>query len=329
MGSTNWSDDHYRDRARVRKETGKSAFEYDADLRAQPESERKVHDKMNPYGVQVRESRDSETHPVSRAVAVLFDVTGSMQRVPRILQENLPRLMGLLIRKGYLEHPQIMVGGIGDATCDKAPLQVGQFESGIEIEDDLGKLYLEGGGGAHITESYELALYFLARHTSIDCHEKRGQRGYLFVIGDEMPYKFVKRAEIARVIGDRVQVDVPIEDVLAELEQRYDVYYVIPKMTQHWGNETVHSRWVQLLGQNVLRLEDPAGICELIASTVGIAEGKVDFENLEGDLKEAGSTPSIVRAVSNALDAVGAGNRPRGTALDVPNSGAGSGLTEL
>ena len=38
-------------------------------------------------------------HPASRAVAVLFDVTGSMQAVPRILQENLCRLFDLLVDK--------------------------------------------------------------------------------------------------------------------------------------------------------------------------------------------------------------------------------------
>src|SRR4051794_18502556 len=168
MGSTRWSDDHYRDRARLRAAAGVDAFEHDDAIRAGA-APAVVHQKMNPFGVQVRESRDSEAHPESHAVAVLFDVTGSMQSVPRILQENLPRLMALLIRKGYLEHPQILIGAIGDATCDRSPLQVGQFESGIEIEEDLGKLFLEGGGGGHIPESYELAMYFLARHTALDC----------------------------------------------------------------------------------------------------------------------------------------------------------------
>src|SRR6516165_5814987 len=208
MGTTRWSDDHYRDRARLRALTGKDAFEHDHAIRIGA-AKRAVHQKMNPRGVKVRESRDSDAHPESHAVGVLFDVTGSMQTVPRILQENLPRLMGLLIRKGYLEHPQILIGAIGDATCDAAPLQVGQFESGIEIEGDLGKLFLEGGGGGHITESYELALYFMARHTALDCFAKRGQRGYLFVIGDEAPYPKVKRHEMARHIGDHLQADIP------------------------------------------------------------------------------------------------------------------------
>src|SRR6516162_5490483 len=122
MGSTRWSDDHYHDRAKLRACTGQDAFEHDRAIR-DGTAERQVHAKMNPRGVKFRESRDSEAHPESHAVAVLFDVTGSMRQVPRVLQENLPRLMNLLIRKGYLDHPQIMVGAIGDATCDGAPLQ--------------------------------------------------------------------------------------------------------------------------------------------------------------------------------------------------------------
>jgi hypothetical protein len=328
MGGTRWSDDHYRERAKIRAETGRDAFEYDLAVR-QGEVERRVHDKMNPRGVKVRESRDSEAHPESHAVAVLFDVTGSMQTVPRILQENLPKLMGLLIRKGYLEHPQILIGAIGDATSDIAPLQVGQFESGIEIEEDLGKLFLEGGGGAHITESYELAMYFMAHHTSIDCHEKRGKRGYLFLIGDEIPYPRVKRKEVEKVIGDRLQADLPVEDMMTVLERTHDVYFVLPRMTHHWNNDAVHRRWVELLGQNVLRLEEPSGICELIASTIGIAEGKVELENLADDLKEAGASTLIAQAVGKALVPVAQERGDKGNAVRIPESGGGSGVTRL
>jgi hypothetical protein len=209
--------------------------------------------------------------------------------------------MGLLTRKGYLEHPQILIGAIGDATCDAAPLQVGQFESGIEIEEDLGKLFLEGGGGGQVTESYELAMYFMARHTAVDCQAKRSKRGYLFVIGDEMPYTRVKRREVAAIIGEHLQADIPVEEIIAEVQRTYDLYYVLPKMTQHWSNPTVHQRWLELLGQNVLRLENPAGICELIASTIGIAEDKADLDDVTDELKEAGADRSVVRAVTRAL----------------------------
>lgn len=300
MGTTRWSDDHYHDRARLRSRNGKDAFEYDHAIRTGA-ADCTVHAKMNPRGVRVRESRDSDAHPESHGVAVLFDVTGSMQSVPRVLQAHLPKLMGLLIRKGYLDHPQILTGAIGDATCDAAPLQIGQFESGIEIEEDLGRLYLEGGGGGHITESYELALYFMARHTAMDCFEKRGRRGYLFVIGDEIPYEQVKRDEVKTVVGDGLQSNIPVEEVVAELQRTYDVYHVLPKMTHNWNKLTVRRRWGELLGQNALRLEEPAAICELIASTIGVAEGKVDLAHLTDDLREAGSSAAAAKAVRRTL----------------------------
>jgi hypothetical protein len=300
MGTSRWSDDEYRDRARARARSGKDAFEHHDDIR-KGRAARETHQKMNPLGVHLRESRDSDTHPESHAVAVLFDVTGSMQTVPRIVQQNLPRLMGLLTDKGCLEHPQILIGAIGDAVCDAAPLQVGQFESGIEIDGDLAKLYLEGGGGGQVTESYELAMYFMARHTAIDCHEKRGQRGHLFIIGDEMPYPRVKRREVQSVIGDVLQADLPIEELIDELRQRYEVYFILPKLTSHWNNPTVLRRWQKLLGQNVLRLEDPTGICELIAFTIGIAEGKLELDDVAGHLGNSGSSGPVAQAVVKAL----------------------------
>lgn len=322
MGSTRWSDEHHEDRARVLKAAGRDAFEHDEDVR-KGRVARGVHQKMNPLGVSVRESRDSAIHPDSHAVAVLFDVTGSMQTVPRILQENLPRLMGLLIRKGYLEHPHLMMGAIGDATCDDAPLQVGQFEAGIEIEEDLAKLFLEGGGGGQLTESYELAAYFMARHTSIDCYEKRGKRGYLFIIGDEAPYSRVKRGEVEALIGDKLQADIPTAELIEELKQTWDVYFVIPRLTSHWNNESIRREWVKLLGQNVLRLEEPAAICELIASTIGLAEGKVDLGALDSDLRQTGAEDAVAQAVGKALVGVG------GRASRLPESGAGSGVSAV
>jgi len=127
MGTTYWSDEDYRQRAEFLRRAGLGAFEYHDAVSRLPEHLRRVHEKMDPYAVTWRESRDSDAHPESRAVAVLFDVTGSMGRVPRILQRNLCQLMNLLLDKGYLADPQILIGGIGDATCDHAPLQIGQL----------------------------------------------------------------------------------------------------------------------------------------------------------------------------------------------------------
>src|ERR1700760_872648 len=195
MGSGRWSSDIYAAAERMRG--GKSAFTYTES------GARTVHPDLDPFDVGKRESRDSAEHPESLAIAVLFDVNGSMGSVPRNPPRQPPQLLGLLKDGGYARDPQLMFGAIGDATCDQAPLQVGQFESDNRMDGDLERILLEGGGGGQKTESYELAMYFMARHTSIDCLEKRGRRGYLFIIGDEMPYPAVKPREVSAWIGNQ------------------------------------------------------------------------------------------------------------------------------
>lgn len=302
MGHTLWSDEHYRSRAEMHRRMGTSHFRHDADIRAQRTAAR-AHPQMDPKRLKNgrRESRDGAEHPDSRAVAVLFDVTGSMGEVPRILQKSLTSLFGLCLRRGYLQHPAILVGGVGDATCDAVPLQVGQFESGNEVDDDLSRLYLEGGGGGQQTESYELALYFLARKTAIDCFEKRGRKGHAFLIGDEMPYRAAHRDAVKEVFGDDLPENVPVEQLVKEVRERWELHYIIPRMSSYYDDPKIFACWKRLLGPAVLKLQDPAGISELIGSLIGIGERAVDRQGVAGDLKKAGVASEVVQSVVAAL----------------------------
>jgi hypothetical protein len=299
MGSGIWSTDVYDAASRYRAATGGSAFAY-SDSGA-----RTVHPKLDPHGVTVRESRDSDEHPDSLAIAVLFDVTGSMGHVPRVLQTKLPQLLGLLLRKGYATDPQILFGAIGDATCDRAPLQIGQFESDNRMDDDLGRIVLEGGGGGQMTESYELAMYFMARHTAIDCYAKRGRRGYLFIIGDEMAYSRVKSREVRGIIGDETE-DIPLRQIVSEVRRMYDTYYLLPAGSAYAGNARVLGFWRKLLGQNAIELDDLDAVCETIALTVGLGEDTIDLDRGLDDLREFGADDAAA-TVSRALATVGAG----------------------
>lgn len=300
MGSGRWSTNVYSAAASYRAASGRSAFDYsDRVMRGTPRSDWKAHPDLDPRGVAMRESRDSAEHPESLAIAVLFDVTGSMGSVPRTLQAKLPDLFGLLLRKGYVEHPQIMFGAIGDATCDRVPLQVGQFESDNRMDEHLGNILIEGGGGGQKTESYELAMWFMAHHTSTDCWEKRGHKGYLFIIGDEMAYPKATKREIRDVLGQEVAASVPTEKVIAELRARWEVFYILPEGSAYAGDDQVFDYWRGLLGQNAIRLDDLNAACETIALTIGLAEGTVDLDEGLDHLSEVGSTAGT--SVSKAL----------------------------
>src|SRR5690606_11730019 len=156
--------------------------------------------------------RDSEAHPASVGVIFALDVSGSMGEIPaKLATQTLPTFMKAMLDAGVPD-PQVLFMGIGFAGQggDRAPLQVGQFESTESLMDQwLTNLYLEGGGGGG-NESYELAMYFAARHTAMDCVEKRGRRGYLFMTGDEPPNPVVSREQVKRLIGDDLAADIPI-----------------------------------------------------------------------------------------------------------------------
>ncbi|MFH8631864.1 hypothetical protein ACH4CC_18665 [Streptomyces lydicus] len=331
MGSGTWSTNVYGAAASYRAAAGTSAFDYsDRTIRSAPRHAWAAHPSLDPHGLTVRESRDSDEHPTSLAVSVLFDVTGSMGAVPRVLQTKLPELFGLLLRKGYVAHPQILFGAVGDATCDRVPLQLGQFESDNRMDDDLGNILLEGGGGGQMTESYELALYAMARHTSLDCHEKRGRRGYLFLIGDEMPYGKVKAREVRAVLGDHLTEDLPLPVLLAELRQKFEVYFIVPAGAAHVGNSAVLGTWRKLLGQNVIELDDLDAVCETIALTIGLGEEAIDLAAGLDDLADIGSDAGA--SVGRALATLGGGRgtvaRSSAPLLDAADAGPG-GTTRL
>lgn len=266
MGWGHWSDDEYQAERIYREQRGLAAFGHNETMRHQPRDTWRVHQALDPYNVKVREARDSQEHPESIAVAVFFDVTGSMQRVPRDLQERLPSLLSTVT--ALIPDAQILFGAVGDATCDRAPLQIGQFESDNRMDENLRRILLEGGGGGGKQESYELALYFLARHTALDCHEKRGVKGVAFIIGDEMPYPSVAGHQVAGLFGESLVKDVGIETIVKEASRTWDINMIIPGGTSYAGDQQVSGLWRALLGDRVIELDDISSICETIALTV-------------------------------------------------------------
>jgi hypothetical protein len=304
MGGSSWSDDDYTSRVSSKAASGVPTFDYDHKVRTGV-VDTKVHDSLSIHG-KIRESRDSAAHPESVAIGVVFDVTGSMASVPRVMQTKLPQLMGLLLRKGYVKDPQVLFGAIGDYFADKPiVIQMGQFESGVEMDDNLTNVVLHGGGGGSYEESYQDALYFFAHRTSIDCYEKRGKKGYLFLIGDEKPYPRSTRGELSALIGDGAQSDVSVEEIVAAVKEKYHVFFIIPAGTTHYGDRVLTERWAGLLGpENVIQLDKPDAVCETIGLAIGLIEGTATADGMATDLHDAGVDAAIVKATTKGLDAL-------------------------
>jgi hypothetical protein len=195
---------------------------------------------------------------------------------------------------------------------------VGDFESDNRMDEDLESLVLEGGGGGGNHESYDLALYFLARKTYLEPYEKFGKRGYAFIIGDERAYPTVQRTQVKRYIGDTPQDNIPIEDIIAEVSEKYNLFYVFAKEGSYMSpqvlgkvgdNQPDGARlWRPLLNQNAIQLDETEAVCETIALSIGLCEGAVGLDDGLADLKENGATDASVKATGEALVHIGLGS---------------------
>lgn len=278
----------------------------------------RLHPDMNPHGVKVRESRDSPLHPDSIGIIFALDETGSMNDIPEFLaKQELPHFMELILDGGFVKDPQLMFMGVGDAVQnyhEQAPLQVGQFESEAGLMDRwLTDIFLEGKGGGNEGESYDLAFYFAARHTSMDCWEKRGRKGYLFVTGDEPALSHVSAVAVRERIGDDLKKDVPTAKIVEEASEAFHTFFLIPDLERANNCERP---WRDILGDRTICCESREDICVVAATLIGLTEGTLkDLDEVGARLKSLGKKTAqinrVIRAVEPYAASIGRGGDSR------------------
>lgn len=229
--------------------------------------EKYLQKEMSPLNV-MREARDSEEHPNTVPFIVGLDVTGSMGRVPQMfLLEGLPTLMNEVFTAG-VKDPQLCFIAIGDIKCDRAPLQVGQFESSDELVDKwLTKVWPEGGGGGNGGESYSLAYVFAAHQTVTDSWQKRKQKGFLFTVGDENVHKVIDKNDLKDLTG-LGDIDTDVNALLAKAQETYHVFHIHLTETSGGSSSKVQGVWKELLGDNCIICHDYKTIPDIIGKKI-------------------------------------------------------------
>lgn len=238
---------------------------------------RSIHKNLDPKGVKWRESRDSADSPAATPLIVAIDVTGSMGMIADVLaRQGLGTLFTEILDRKPITDPHLMFMAVGDANCDRAPLQVSQFEADNRIVEQLTQIFIEHGGGGNDFESYNLPWYFASAHTEHDSLIKRGKRGYLFTVGDEEAPKTLTREQIKTVIGDDLERDISPAEMLAAAQRSYDVFHIVIEEGDYARKhlDRVCSTWNNLLGQHVIRLADHKKLAETIVSAIEVVEGR-------------------------------------------------------
>lgn len=224
--------------------------------------------ELDPKGVIIRESRDSDNHPNSKPIIIGLDMTGSMYIIPhRLITEDLNNLMVQLLENNITD-PQVMFMGIGDHKCDYAPLQISQFESDDENLDKwLKGLWIEGHGGGNDGESYLLSWYFAAKKTSIDSMEKRNAKGFLFTIGDEKTHKTLPSDAILNIFGDQEE-QTSAEYLFEAASEKYNVFHIHVREGNNGKREDVIEDWRNLIGKNLIIVDTHTEIPEAVFNAI-------------------------------------------------------------
>lgn len=327
MGYGSWDSGTYDRVTRTKIDTGTS-FAYTDHVRStMGSSDYKAHDSLNvlKHKNSMLESRDSDEHPNSTPIVIGFDETGSMGDNPSYIQKSLKSLFGMLVRQDYVADPQIAIAAYGDAWCDSVPIQCSQFESDNRIDDCLDNVFIEGRGGGNSGETSAMLAYYIAHHTVTDAWEKRGKKGYVFLIGDECSLS-VRGSHIRKFIGDTIQSEqITPEEAFGALKEKWNVYFLlIDNDAAKWQDS--RKKYAKLLGsEHVITLKSGKDTAATIASIIGACEQTADVDTLRSDLIKSGFSDHDADAAVSATLSLYKGDGGAALARD----GGGRGTTTV
>lgn len=281
MGGGSWTSASYD--AYTKGTRGMDSVTYAAStLNTQEVYKARALDKeLNPKNV-MRECCDTEEHPHTLPVILALDVTGSMGMAATEVAKKLGVIMGDLYDDKDIPDVEFCVMAVGDLYCDRAPIQISQFESDIRIAEQLDKVWFEGGGGGNKWESYTAAWYMGVNHCKLDCW-KRGKRGIIITLGDEQLNPYLQAPMLAKYVGDENQEDIETGSLYGEASEKYEIHHISvnDRHSSYFRNNRenrVDNSWKGLLGQNyhVCTIDELAAtIAEIVSGNTG--EGETVF----------------------------------------------------
>ena len=209
----------------------------------------------------------------SNPLIIAVDVTGSMANWPFEIFDRLPLLFNTLSQ--YREDLQVCFAAIGDAVVDRWPLQVTTFASGFDLEQLLGSLYGEGGGG-DAPESYGLFAHWVNTHVQVP---NATESPFLILFGDATMHPTVPGAQIGHYLGDGQSRDLDSIKTWGEVTQTWNTWF-LRRPTGRRGDE-VDRQWGRAIGdQKTFHIDDEQRAVDYAMGLIARAWGHFgDFQD--------------------------------------------------
>jgi len=192
-----------------------------------------------------KRARSESANPLLIAV----DVTGSMASWPFEIFDRLPLLYNTLAQ--YRPDLEICFAAIGDAAVDQWPLQVTAFAGGFDLEQLLGSLYGEGGGG-DAPESYGLFAHWVNTHVEIPNAQ---ETPFMIVFGDVSMHPSIPKGQVAHYLGDSEAGDVDAVAAWRALTQKWNTWFL--RRPGGKRGDSVDEQWGRAIGeQKIFHIQD-------------------------------------------------------------------------
>jgi hypothetical protein len=229
-------------------------------------------------------------------IVYAFDVTGSMGTLPKIIYDKMPLIAGQTAQLGYVPDPMMCLAAVGDAVCDQAPFQVGEFAPLRSLDEWLQRLWLEGGGGGQARESYEMTAYFFATR----CEIPKARTPIFLFTGDEGFRERLYKNELTQHFGGEHQ-DVGAAEVFERLRQRFsDNVFLIHRTYSGKEDPDIVAQWQGVLGkERVVLLGEDLAIGDVTLGLFALVGGQRTLEEYLEDMKTKRLEPQTDERVAS------------------------------
>lgn len=225
---------------------------------------------------------------------IAVDVTGSMASWPFEIFDRLPLLYNTLSQ--YREDLTICFAAIGDAGCDRWPLQVTTFAGGYDLEQLLGALYGEGGGG-DAPESYGLFAHWVNTHVEAPA---ASEPPFLILFGDAPMHPTTPRGQIASYLADKNGGDIDSIKAWQQLCRTWNVWF-LRRPTGRPGDEVDRQWGAAITEQKIFHIQDEQRAVDYAMGLVARAWGH--FDDFQDNMR-ARQSEDKVESVSQPIEMI-------------------------
>lgn len=242
-------------------------------------------------------------------IVYAFDVTGSMGQLPKIIYDKMPMIAGQIKQNKYMEDPEMSLAAVGDIFSDKASIQVCNFSKLRSLDEWLGRLWLEGGGGPGSKESYEMTAYFYANM----CEMPNAENPIFLFTADEGFYENLVSSDLEAHFGGKRQ-DTDAYAVFKNLRKNFkDNVFLIHRRYSALDDAWIVKQWKRALGDaNVVLLSEDLAIADITLGVVALASRSRTLDEYVEDMKTrpldlggekfAPQSPERIKVVRGALE---------------------------